>query len=360
MSFSFIKTQVLSTVFFLISCLMISQSDPNAISEIVERTAKSNHFSGTILVAENGKSIYQKSFGFSDYEEQILNESTTRYGIASVTKMMTAIIIMQLVDEGKLSTKDNLSDLLPELELQGTEKITVHHLLLHISGLPNEKDEIYAKQYSPQEFVKEVSKKMKKLKSFGEFNYANIDYVLLGLIIEKTTKSSWQKQIEQRILSPYNMNNTGFLAYQNLPDNFAFPYSLNSKDQFVRDDEFFIENFYAAGCMYSTSDDLLKLDQALYSEKFLSSEAKETMFTSYPEYNYTGYSVWTYNYPMAETQPLVMERRGGIMGANSVLVRFLDTNKTIIILNNNGTFDSDTFGDTSNLKEALMIELGKK
>ena len=118
-----------------------------------------------------------------------------------------------------------------------------------------------------------------------------------------------------------------------------------TNDKLVKDPEFYIENFYAAACMYSTTEDLLKIDQAMYDDKFLSAKSKKVMFTSYPEYNYTGYSVWTYRYPFLDTQPLIMERRGGIMGSNLVLMRLLETNQTIIILSNNNAFDPDSFGD---------------
>ena len=97
----------------------------------------------------------------------------------------------------------------------------------------------------------------------------------------------------------------------------------------------------------------------MYGRTLLSEASKKLMFTSYPEYNYTGYSVWTYNYPFVDTQPKIMERRGGIFGSNSVLVRKLDLNHTIIILSNNNRFNPDSFGDPSNLREALIIETSK-
>ncbi len=111
--------------------------------------------------------------------------------------------------------------------------------------------------------------------------------------------------------------------------------------------------------MYSTAADLLLLDQAMYGTSLLSEEAKAKMFTSYPEYNYTGYSVWTYRYPFLSSQPLVMERRGGIMGTNVVLVRLMELNRTIVILSNNNLFNPDSFGDSTNLREALLLKLAE-
>ena len=156
------------------------------------------------------------------------------------------------------------------------------------------------------------------------------------------------------------MRNTGFLKKDTYPENYAYTFSYDDAGIRQADPLFFIENFYAAGSMYSTAEDLLKLDQAMYSDILLSEKSKELMFTSYPEYNYSGYSVWTYKYPFVDSQPRIMERRGGILGSNSVLIRMLDTNRTIIILSNNNKFNPDSFGDTEGLKEALMIEISRE
>ncbi|MAZ37854.1 MAG: hypothetical protein CL842_10430 [Crocinitomicaceae bacterium] len=104
--------------------------------------------------------------------------------------------------------------------------------------------------------------------------------------------------------------------------------------------------------MFSTAEDLLKLDQARYGDELLSRKSKELMFKSYPEYNYSGYSVWTYNYPFTPSKPKVMERRSGILGANSVLIRFLDTNKTIIILSNNNQIQPGFFWEYGRFKRS--------
>jgi CubicO group peptidase (beta-lactamase class C family) len=227
--------------------------------------------------------------------------------------------------------------------------------MIQISVLTKENDLIYSKSISPKEFVNETLSNNKN--QYGKFNYANIDYVLLGLIIEKFNKKSWKQSIQERILNKLEMTNTGFLEKNNYPKDFAYSFSFDNKKSRLADPLFFIENFYAAGCMYSNSKDLLKLDQAMYGNELISSESKTLMFTSYPEYNYSGYSVWTYNYPFTKSKPKIMERRGGILGANSVLIRILDTNKTIIILSNNNMFNPDSFGNTEGLKEALMIEV---
>ncbi|GMQ24321.1 hypothetical protein Aoki45_10030 [Algoriphagus sp. oki45] len=311
-------------------------------------------FEGTVCVAEQGEIIYQKSHGFKDEAQSQPIDSETRFGIASITKMITSILILQLNQEGKLQLDQSLNELLPEMEIPGAKNITVHHLLLHISGLPNEKDQAYNRVLSPNEFVAETLKNGSKSRGFEKFNYANLDFVLLGLIAEKIEGQTWQKLVDERVLKPLGMNETGFLKKGDLPENFAHTFSIAKGGKRIADPDFYIENFYAAGSMYSTVSDLLKLDQALYGAKLLSDESKKKFYTSYPEYNYTGYGVWTYSYPYAKGNPLIMERRGGILGSNSVLVRFLDSNQTLIILSNNDQFNPDSFGDPENLREGII------
>lgn len=344
-------------LFVILGFQVQGQINTENIDSIIQYSVTNELFEGTILIAEDGKSIYHKSFGFVDEEKILPVTNFARFEIASITKMFTAITIMQLVEEGKFKLTDNLYSLLPELEIPKSKKISVHHLLLHISGLPNENDEIYAESKSPKEFVEETI--ANKSKKYGQFNYANIDYVLLGLIIEKYDNITWKESLQNRILDKLEMQATGFLQKENYPENFVYTFSYDKEGLRQADPLFYIENFYAAGCMYSTAEDLLKIDQALYGDSLLSAKSKELMFKSYPEYNYSGYSVWTYKYPFIKTKPMVMERRGGILGANSVLIRMLDTNKTIIILSNNNRFNPDSFGNTKSLKEALMIETHK-
>lgn len=351
--------KLLATCIVLLSAGLLgsAQVDSHKIDGIVQNFVANRLFEGTVLVADGGKMVYHDSFGFKDADSLRPVENTTRFGIASITKMFTALVILQLVEEEKIELNNNLNDLLPNLKIPRSKQITVHHLLLHISGLPNENQDVYTQLRNPRDFVEQTMKN--KSRRIGRFNYANLDYILLGLIIEKCEGITWEMSVQRRILDKALMEQTGFLKKDKYPADFAYSFSYDENDDRKADPLFYIENFFAAGCMYSSARDLLRLDQAMYSSKILSEESKALMFTSYPEYNYSGYSVWTYDYPFGESKPRIMERRGGILGANSVLIRMIDINRTLIILSNNDQFNPDSFGDTSELKEALMVELSR-
>ncbi len=346
-------------IFLFMSLTLKAQINIESIDSIVSHHIDQNHFEGTVLIADQGQIVYQHTYGLADREQKTAISDHTKFSIASITKMLTATVILQLVEAEQLSLEDNLKTLLPEVEVPKANKITVHDLLLHISGLPNEPKEAYLKPNSPKEMIEKALDSKNKGFKYGKFNYNNVDYFLLGLIIEKITGKSWSVVIEERIIRKLGLSATGFLRKSNYPESFAYTYQINKMERFVKDPAFHIENFYAAGCMYATAKDLLLIDQAMYGELLLSDSMREKMFTSYPEYNYAGYAVWTYTYPFAATKPKVMERRGGIMGANVVLMRLLDRNQTIIILSNNDAFNPDSFGDYNNLREALLREIAK-
>ena len=332
----------------------VIRADSSEIDKIIQFHVEENHFSGTILIAQEGRVDYHQSFGLADVRTGDAIQNTSKYGIASITKLFTSIRILQLVESEQLALTQTVAELLPALRVHNAKKITVHHLLLHISGLPNEPVAMYRQRRTPQEMITRTLNRSSSTGT-GTFNYNNIDYILLGLIIEKVTGTAWDQEIQDHILTPLEMKDTGFLSLDQYPDQFCYPYTL-SKDKTTKhpDPSFFIENFYAAGSMYSTSSDLLKLDQALYGTVLLGEAMYELLATSYAEHGYAGYGVWNYNYPFSEKYPLVMERRGGIRGSNVVLVRLPDTKHTVIILSNNDQFNPDSFGDTTNLREALI------
>ncbi|TBW25893.1 serine hydrolase [Gramella sp. KN1008] len=352
-----IKNTVFPLFMLFLATDICAQGKYSSIDSIVTHNADHNQFEGTVLVTDSSGIIYNRSFGFKDLGKTDPIDNNTHFSIASITKMFTSIIILQLIEEKKLRITDNLEKLLPTYKIPNSEHISVHHLLLHISGLPNENDSIFHQKVSPEQFINTTL--LENPNELNTFNYTNIDYILLGKIIEGIDGRTWQESVQLRILDKLAMNDTGFLEYSRYPENYAQTFSIDQNNDRRKDPEWFYENYYAAGSMYSTASDLSKLHEGLYSEALLNSETAGLFQKPYPEFNYAGYGVWIYNYPFINSQPRIMERRGAILGSNSVFVRFLDKNKCIIILSNNNKFNPDSFGAINNLKEALINEVGK-
>lgn len=228
--------------------------------------------------------------------------------------------------------------------------------MTHTSGFQNEPDAVYKRQISPDELVHQYVVNAKRTRPIDSFNYNNLDYILLGLVIERFRGQPFQAVVRERILEPLKMTNSGFLKRDELPTDLAKGY-LCKADKCREEPDYYIENFYAAGAMYATAEDLLKWDQALYGTDLLSETSRKIMYESRPELGYVAYGSWTYHYPFVAQRPFTIERRGGILGFNSVIFRFPDAHKTLIMMSNTDRFNPDSFGNPAHFKEQLIHAL---
>lgn len=158
------------------------------------------------------------------------------------------------------------------------------------------------------------------------------------------------------LLDPAQMQETGLLAYGIYPRRFAFSYRLRGRKR-KQDPLLYVENLYAAGQLYSSSSDLYRLDRALQKGLWLDQKGMDLLSHSYPEEGYAGYGVWNYPYPFVAEAPMIMERRGKFLGANSVIVRIPEEEICIVVLSNDDRFNPDSYGDADNLREALIRSL---
>ena len=354
------KLLSLTVLCFFLTLNATAQINKYELLKITSESVEKDRFSGIVLVADKGTPIFSAVFGLADRETNREININDPFRIASISKAITAIVLMQLVQEEKLKINTPIYELLPDLEIPNGENITIHELLLHTSGLPNEREEFFLIQNSAEDMVFEALENgQMNSRGFNTFNYNNIDYLVLQLIIERIEGKDWKTVFTERIINPLRLENSGFLAKDDEPSDIPNGYLISRRGKYNPEPEFHIENFGAAGAMYSTVMDLLKIDQALYTEELLLKETKDIMNVSYPNLGYVAYGNWVYNYPFAEGSPKIVERRGGILGFNLVNVRFIEENKTLIIFSNNNAFNADSFNDDKNLKERLIKEIAK-
>lgn len=318
------------------------------------------NFSGIVLLAEQGEIVFQRAHGFADAKRQLPLGPESPMGVASITKSFTAVLIMQLVEQGRLRLDQSLAELLPAYSVPKAKKILVKDLLMHTSGLPGEADAVYRTPLSAQEVLNRVLTKDARYSKPGRFHYNNMDFLLLGEIITKLTGESWEQRVQSQILSPLGMKQTGFRRSDMAPGKIATGFMQDDKGALHPEPTFAIENFGAAGSMYATAADILRYDQALHQNVLLSPESRARLFESHPKLGYVAFGHWAYNYPFLPSRPYLVERRGGILGFQAVWVRFEEEQKTLIILSNADTFDPDSFGDATNLKDILIRIMGKE
>jgi len=336
-----LKSNLVKSIFTIVYLLFLHAPHATAqdslykkIDEIVQGEVKYDLFSGTILVAKEGKIIYAKSFGKSNKEQHINNSPETRYNLSSIQKSFTATLIMQLHQDGLLSIDDPLSKYFPECPFNTADEIKIKNLLNHTSGLGDYRS--HERYQEESENYKEIADVLPLIYEIqpefnpGEkFNYSNTGFLFLKAIIEQVEKKKFAEVLQQRIFDPLNMNSAVMSFGGDLISNKAYGHMLSSASQgFVK--AIGEPAAYTGGGMYLSVMDLLKFDQALYTEKPLTEENKEIMWTVAKPSRYYGYG-WVV-VPFGGTT--VIYHNGGSGGFNSEFRRYPEKGYTIIVLSN--------------------------
>ncbi len=326
-----------------------AQTLEQKLDEYLKAAKNVMHFSGTALVAENGKVLFSKGYGMADIDERIPNTPTTKFLIGSVTKQFTATLIMQLVAEKKLSIEDPISKYLTDFPKATGDKVTIRHLLTHTSGIPNYTDNrafmirMVAAGATPQEIVASFKDLPLQFEPGTAYRYSNSGYFLLGLIIEKVTGQPYDQCLHTRILKPIGMNNTGYMNYD-IP-MLATGYRMNS-DKVNPAVKSHPSLSFAAGGLYSTVGDLFLWDQALYGERVLSQELLKQMWT--PGLDMYGFG-WVIDSLYGHER---IWHNGQIDGFVSNIQRFVDDSICIVFLSNN---ESTPEGEIAAVLSAMVL-----
>ena len=346
------NTLTIFMMLFLVTSSILSQSiaivDDNTkaakIDKLIQYSFENGMFNGAILVSQDSKTIYKKAFGYADMNnDRILNEASVFY-LASVSKQFTAMAIMILKEQKKLSYNDKLSKYFPEFP-DYADTVTIKQLMTHTSGIADHyRLGIYKKGLTNRDVI-EVLLKQNQLgfQPGDRFSYSNGGYVLLSLIVEKVSDMPFHKYMEINIFEPLGMNNT--LVYDEsapIIENRAVGYNQAGE---LDDYEIFTTG---AGGMFSTLDDLHLWDQALYTEKLISKSTLEEAFTS-ATLNNGEKTNYGYGWGVSEKDGhKVVQHSGGLSGYRTFLKRNLYNNSGYIILTNHG----DAFNN-SGIRNAL-------
>ena len=298
----------------------------------VQSWVRDGQFRGTVLVAKDGQAVFRKAYGNANDEWDIANTPDTKFRLGSITKQFTAVAILQLSEQGKLKLDDPVKTYYPEAP-EAWDKITIHHLLNHTSGIPSYTDQpgFFAKSSrdpkKPGEIVKLTQDMPLQFAPGEKHRYNNTGYILLGAVIEKITGQSYAAYLRKSIFDPLEMNDSGYEVAATPLKKQASGYSPEGKNAPYLD----MTLPYAAGSLYSTIDDLLKWDEALYTEKLLKRSSFAQMTT--PGLSNYGYGLVI---KPADNKP-AQAHGGGINGFNTFMIRFPEEHVVAIVLaNQNG------------------------
>ncbi len=237
----------------------------------------------SVAVVQKGIVVFAKGYGFADLENRVKASPKTVYRIGSVTKQFTAAMILQLVQEGKLTLDEPARQKITDLP-EAWSGVTVRHLLNHTSGIKSYTSllnlfiDLALKPTTPRAIVKTVETYPLEFAPGTKWNYNNTGYEILGLLIEKLDGRPFADSLRERITKPLGMNQTYFVSERDLVPNRAKGYS-SGKNGFRHAPYLDMSWPYAAGSMESTVLDLAKWDAALYGDKILSAASKEASWT---------------------------------------------------------------------------------
>jgi CubicO group peptidase (beta-lactamase class C family) len=301
-------------------------------NEYMAAAQKVDKFSGSVLVARDGKPILSKGYGMANYEWNIPNTPETVFRLGSITKQFTSAAIMLLQERGKLSTSDPVCKYVTECPA-AWEPITIKHVLTHTSGIPNYTsfpgwmDKKSVLPVTTAELLAEYKVKPLDFTPGEKFSYSNSGYHLLGAIIEKVSGKSYTDFLQENIFTPLGLKQTGYDMPKPLIKWRANGYNRVGDGL---ENAAYLDMLipYAAGSLYSTTGDLLTWEQALYSDKLLTAKSREEMFTPFK----SGYAYgWGVGKQLEHNS---MSHSGGIYGFSAYIVRFPDDKLTVVVLSN--------------------------
>jgi len=338
-----VKSFVLAVVAIgLIQSVSFAQDKAARIDELVAQYHQKGQFNGTVLVAEKGAVILKKGYGMADMEWDIPNAPDTKFRLGSITKQFTSMLIMQLVQQGKIKLDGKLSDYLPYYRKDTGEKVTIHHLLTHTSGIPSYTSlpgffkNVSRDPYGVEEFVKKYCSGDLKFEPGSKFEYDNSGYFLLGAIIEQITGESYEKALQERILDPIGMKDTGYDHHETILKKRASGYQKSAGGAMTNAPYLDMSLPYAAGSLYSTVEDLFKWDGALYTDKLLSESNKEIMFKPFLDNYAYGWFIEDVTLGNSKEKLPAISHEGGINGFNTLEIRLIGDRSLIVLLNNTG------------------------
>lgn len=318
--------------------------------------------SGSILIAQDGNIVTKKYFGFADLQNNIKNNDSTEFTLASVSKVFTSTAILQLKDKGKLKLDDSFIKYFPDFPYPN---ITIRNLLSHTSGLPDY--ELYEKQINENSnkifTIKDVIPSLKMWKQplnpepGTKWKYSNTNFCLLALLVEKASGLSFQKYIQQKIFSPSKMYNTFFLSEvtnmkdRNVAINYDHPFLYSSAYRNVDSMKQYRWRLYNAsgfvgqGNIITTAGDLLKFDEALYSGKLLKLSTLNEAFAPTKLNNgeianadigvgKASYGLGWFIFSSTKNGKIVWHT-GGQPGSLSIFLRNISKRQTVIMFDNN-------------------------
>jgi CubicO group peptidase (beta-lactamase class C family) len=319
---------LLTSLVALANCGSTSAQPLSAQIDAVFRDAHAaGGFDGTVLVTRDHAVVYESSFGFADRERRLANSAQTKFLAFSLNKPMTAVLVFQLIETGRLRLADRLDRLFPNLVGKPAGAITVEQLLSHTSGIEEIIERHRDRRIAPTDLETAV------VRDAGSFHYSSSGFVCLALVLEAVTRRSYAQLLEESILQPSGMTDSGLLRDKVPVDGLATGYRESDGKTIVAPLGVAPEVLEGAGSLYTTVRDLWRFDQALENEHILSRAMQDLMFARQNGDRSFGWSLGE------QDGKYFPWHKGSFRGFTAVFVRQVHRHEMIAILSNDQDAD---------------------
>ncbi|MBJ8103683.1 MULTISPECIES: serine hydrolase domain-containing protein [Bacillus cereus group] len=296
----------------------------------LDQYLKDKGFNGTVLVTDKNNVVLRKGYGYANIKDKVLTTPRTKYRIGSITKTVVAISIMQLREKGKLNIEDNVNKYIPSFPAD--KNITLRNLLTHTSGLP-EQGQGSVDAASRLKLVTWIGAQTLQFPAGTGWRYTDYNYMVLAYIVEKITNEPLADYVKENIFTPVGMHESGMGA--TFPGDMFLAEGYTKKDnELVATPRLRMNWLYGCGEMYTTVDDMKRLDEAIMDGKLLSKQSLSDMFTVSPARKY-GFSFYIY--------PDYYHNHGVLAGWNTFNNFNWDKRTFVILFSNVQNGMNDTF-----------------
>ena len=310
------------------------------VDEKLTRMAAAGDFAGAVLVAKDGKPVWQKAYGYADSEAKAANDLDTRFRLGSMNKMITSVAVAQLVQKGKLKYTDTLADVLPDYpDKEVARKVTIHHLLTHTSGL----GDIFGPEFGQKkdalreirDYVQLFAGKPLRFEPGARGAYSNAGFIVLGLVVEKVSGEGYYDYVRRHIYDVAGMKSSGSTPKTERAANIAVGYMRDGEGRAVPNWETLPWRGMSAGGGESTVGDLLRFAEALRTHRLLNAELTETVISGKTQLGPNASKKYAYGFEESTAGGRrVVGHGGGAPGMNGRLDIHMDSGYTVVVLAN--------------------------
>jgi len=368
---NFSTTLILLFLIFIsfVSCLRSDKVKNTALTEfksaidsLYNANIPSDGPGAAVLVSYQGDKLISKGYGLRNLEAHKPVTQSTNFRIASVSKQFTALCILKLVEEGKLSLQDSVIKYLPYPIFHN---MTIEQLINHTSGLPAF-DDYFLNQWDRARIVENkdvldwlIKQPKPNYKPGENFEYSNTAYLMLALIVEEVSEMEFSIYASKHVFQPLGMDSTNYfsLAKPVKISQRALCYEQDSTGKYEKKDGFFLNGIMGDGALYTSINDYYHYDISLREKTFLSAPSQKLLFKPSSTEKRTGRQ--NRNYAMGwYVTDTAAYHTGGWLGANAFVMRYLDKPLTVaIFMNNNTLFKSGLIDKTLNLSHTYLEEI---